>query len=73
MRNIFGLPITLFFLTFLFVPATVPAFTIPQDVKVKSDIEYGNAGGHSLRLDLYTPKNTISNKLPVIILIHGGG
>ena len=73
MRNIFGLPITLFFLTFLFVPATVSAFTIPQDVKVKSDIEYGNAGGHSLRLDLYTPKNTISNKLPVIILIHGGG
>ena len=73
MRNKSVFPLTPFFLILMIFPAAAPAFNIPKDVALKSDIEYGNKGGHSLRLDLYTPKNTISNKLPVIMLIHGGG
>ena len=73
MRYKFGFSLKCFFLTLLIVPAAAPAFNIPKDVALKSDIEYGKAGEHSLRLDLYTPKNTFSSKLPVIMLIHGGG
>ena len=57
----------------LLIPAAASAFNLPQDVILKKDIEYGSKGGHSLRLDLYTPRNAFSSRLPVIMLIHGGG
>lgn len=35
------------------------------------DIEYGNVDGHSLKLDLYLPKDAKGE--PLVVWIHGGG
>ncbi|WP_026511246.1 MULTISPECIES: alpha/beta hydrolase [unclassified Butyrivibrio] len=49
---------------------------IPADVKRYSDITYGNKGEHPQwqMLDVYRPANVPEDqKLPVIVVIHGGG
>ncbi len=46
---------------------------LPDDVEVLKDIEYGQAGGVSLRLNLIRPKEPDQQPLPVIVWIHGGG
>ncbi len=46
---------------------------IPEGVKVIRDIEYASPGGHSLKLDLYLPEKPASEKLPVVMWVHGGG
>lgn len=38
---------------------------------LQTDIEYGVAGGESLKLDAYLPEG--SGSYPVVILVHGGG
>jgi len=43
----------------------------PKQVSVQRDLEYGRPDGVSLKLDLYTPKNT-TNRTPVLVWIHGG-
>lgn len=45
---------------------------LPHTVKVERDIEYAQVNGQSLRLDIYSPRET-SGKLPVVVWIHGGG
>ena len=45
---------------------------LPDTVRVERDIEYAQAGGQSLRLDVYLPKKP-AGKLPVVVWIHGGG
>ncbi len=45
---------------------------IPDDVEAIMDIEYGNADGTSLLLDLYLPRQR-DGKIPGLIFIHGGG
>ena len=49
---------------------------IPSDVKRYSDITYGDKGEHPQwqMLDVYRPANVPEDKkLPVIVVIHGGG
>jgi len=43
----------------------------PDGVKVTTDVEYGNVGGRSLKLDLYQPTGAQS-PVPGLIFIHGG-
>ena len=43
----------------------------PETVKVERDLEYAQAGGRALRLDIYSPKKT-AGKVPVLVWIHGG-
>ncbi|MEX2288275.1 MAG: alpha/beta hydrolase [Planctomycetaceae bacterium] len=45
---------------------------IPDDAEYTEGIEYGEAEGKSLQLDMYRPKN-LTKKVPALIFIHGGG
>lgn len=45
---------------------------VPDNVELKSDIEYGRVGERKLLLDLYSPKER-HEKLPLLVFIHGGG
>lgn len=45
---------------------------IPDSVREVKDIEYGNADGHALLLDLYLPKDA-RKPVPGLIFVHGGG
>ncbi len=44
---------------------------LPSTVKVERDLVYAEAGGAPLKLDIYSPKKS-TNRLPVVIWIHGG-
>ncbi len=44
-----------------------------KGVNTYRDIEFSKPEGHSLKLDLYLPKEPSSKTLPVIIWVHGGG
>jgi pectinesterase len=44
-----------------------------QKVEVKSDIPYAKYGDRELLLDLYLPQVQTDKKLPVVVIIHGGG
>jgi len=44
---------------------------LPDGVLLEKDIEYGNADGHSLQLDLYRPAET-PKPAPALLFIHGG-
>ena len=44
---------------------------LPDGIVLEKDIEYGNAGGHSLQLDLYRPAK-IAKPVPALLFIHGG-
>jgi acetyl esterase/lipase len=49
----------------------------PEDsqVSVQQDVSYGTVGGHALLLDVYEPRELISNShdlRPAVVLIHGG-
>ena len=44
---------------------------IPASVQTRRNIEYARVGNHSLKLDLYQPKEP-QGKLPVLVWIHGG-
>ena len=53
--------------------ATLPTTALPTtEVEVIHDIEYGNAGGISLLLDMYIPETPIVTPMPAIIYMHGG-
>ena len=45
---------------------------LPDGVVLEKDIEYGNANGHPLQLDLYRPAN-LTGPVPALLFIHGGG
>lgn len=44
---------------------------IPKSVQIDRNIEYGQAGGQSLLLDIYRPRQ-MQRKLPVIVWLYGG-
>jgi len=44
---------------------------LPEGVVLEKDIEYGNADGHPLRLDLYRPAK-LDRPVPALLFIHGG-
>jgi alpha-L-fucosidase 2 len=46
-------------------------FTRAARADLKTDIEYGRAGGESLKLDAYVPDG--AGPFPAVILVHGGG
>ena len=72
-RNFPGLFLAACIFGFLTVSPSVSAFKIPKDIKSVINVEYGKAGGQALYLDLYSPKARTDAKLPVIVIIHGGG
>ena len=45
---------------------------VSSNATSKTDLEFANVNGHSLKLDLHLPENN-SGKLPVVVWIHGGG
>ncbi len=45
---------------------------VPDSVLLTQDIEYGQGGGESLKLDLYQRKG-LDHPVPAILFIHGGG
>ena len=44
---------------------------LPEGVVLQKDIEYGNADGHPLHLDLYRPAK-LTRPVPALLFIHGG-
>lgn len=46
---------------------------VPDSVKVERDIVYAQYGERKVLLDLYLPKKPASEKIPCIVVIHGGG
>lgn len=44
-----------------------------EPITFELDIPYAGTGNPRHRLDLYLPKNCKSDKLPVIVFLHGGG
>ncbi|MEZ5385818.1 MAG: alpha/beta hydrolase [Prosthecobacter sp.] len=46
---------------------------LPDTVKVERDIVYATYGDRKVILDLYLPKSPASEKIPCIVVIHGGG
>jgi acetyl esterase/lipase len=56
------------------LPAQSPEAASPAALsggELKQDIEYGTAGGESLKLDVFVPDG--AGPFPVAILVHGGG
>jgi len=47
--------------------------SLPDNIKVNSDIEYAQVDGESLLLDIYLPKKNPGRKMPVVVWVHGGG
>ncbi|MFV0591562.1 MAG: alpha/beta fold hydrolase [Draconibacterium sp.] len=45
---------------------------VPETVESFKDIEYKNANGKSLQLDIYKQKE-LTEKAPLLVFIHGGG
>lgn len=54
------------------VAAHAAEFAIPDNVTFERDIEYANAGGAHVQLNLARPKG-VSGPLPAVLCIHGGG
>jgi acetyl esterase/lipase len=46
---------------------------IPENVVLESDVQYGNAGGRALVLDIVRPREASEKPRPAIVFIHGGG
>jgi acetyl esterase/lipase len=45
---------------------------IPDEIKRIQDVEYFNVDGHSLKLDLFVPRQP-KGPVPALVFIHGGG
>lgn len=45
----------------------------PADVLFEKDVVYGKGGGVDLKLNLSRPKDVKGDKLPCVVVIHGGG
>lgn len=45
---------------------------LKEAAEIHKDLEYAKAGDHSLKLDLFVPKN-LTSPAPLVIWIHGGG
>jgi len=54
-------------------PTPEPINIPTTGVEVIKDIEYGRAGDIPLLLDMYIPETPISDPMPAVIWIHGGG
>ena len=55
-------------------PETQKSFLLPEKTMVSENIIYKtNENGKPIQLDIYRPKNNSSEKLPVVLYVHGGG
>lgn len=45
---------------------------MPDNVVFKPNVIYGNADGHNLAADIFTPVETPENPRPAIVFLHGG-
>ena len=57
----------------LAVTAYGAATKVPEGVEMLRDLEYAQAKGVSLKLDLYRPSAKPSAPMPLVIWVHGGG
>jgi acetyl esterase/lipase len=58
----------------LLVAATLSAAPkVPEGIEVVRDLEYTQAKGVSLKLDLYRPTAKPASPMPLVIWVHGGG
>ena len=46
---------------------------VPDDIEEEFNVSYTGRDGNPLKADIYRPKDHAAVKLPVIVLIHGGG
>jgi acetyl esterase/lipase len=46
---------------------------VPSSVKVERDFVYARYGDREVKLDLYLPKQPAAEKIPCIVVVHGGG
>ncbi|HUT92740.1 MAG TPA: alpha/beta hydrolase [Thermoguttaceae bacterium] len=46
---------------------------IPENVVLESNVQYGNAGGRALVLDVVRPREAGEKPRPAIVFVHGGG
>ena len=62
-------------LTYLLGACAAVAATkqLPDGVEVVRDLEYAQAKGMSLKLDLYRPTTKPAAAMPLVIWVHGGG
>lgn len=51
-------------------PASTPS---PTDVAVERDVPYGQVGGVTLLLDVYSPPGPVDAARAAVVLVHGGG
>lgn len=49
------------------------AAAVPENVRAERDIPYAQTDHMRQRLDLYLPREPQSDKLPLLVFIHGGG
>lgn len=83
-KLIYRFSINLFFILFLSVnslvfsqnqiePKTPPSKILPETTAFSENIIYkNNTAGKPVALDIYRPKNSGPEKLPVVIYVHGG-
>lgn len=55
------------------LPARDAKFSIPEDVMEEQNVSYAEDNCTSHQLNIYRPKNSVNQLLPVIINVHGGG
>ena len=46
---------------------------IPENIESDLDVSYRTENGNTLKCNILMPKDSGNNKLPVIVMIHGGG
>jgi len=69
MKNRFALVLLAAFLS---LSSRAAELTVPDNVTFERDVEYANAGGAKLQLNLARPKD-VKGPLPAVLCIHGGG
>lgn len=48
-------------------------YPVPDDMTEEFNVSYRGRDGNDLYADIYRPKETYGEKLPVIVIVHGGG
>lgn len=55
------------------ISTKVKDHAVPDDLSFQGDLAYAGADGTSLAADVYRPKDTSSDPLPIAVFVHGGG